>query len=150
MTAFNKFSHEIMEEHTLGLPQISKLDRLPRKATVVMLSDFLSPLEEIKSALQTFVNLGCNGLLIHIADPVEVDLPFKGRTRFQGVSTEDHVLFGRTEAVKDDYQKLFNGHRLAVQTAATRLSWEYAFHRTDEPASNILAQAYLALRVKGN
>lgn len=148
-TAFNRFARDIGDDARFDLANLLKADRLPRKSTVVLISDFLSPLEDLKQAIRAFIDLGCNGLLIHVADPAEVDLPFKGRTRFEGVFAEESLTLGRVEAVQEDYQALFQDHKESVMALANRFSWDYAFHRTDAPASTILAEAFMTLQVKG-
>lgn len=149
-TAFNRFTNAILEQRPLPLTDLIRVNRLPRKSTVVLISDFLSPIEELKKVIRTFVDTGCNGLLVHMADPAEVDLPFSGRTRFEGMSAQENITLGRVESVREEYHLLFSEHKNAVQTLATRLSWDYLFHRTDDPAGNILAAIYSALELKGN
>jgi len=148
-TAFNKFAADMNRRGEFNFDTFLKTSRLPRKSTIVMISDFLAPIENLKTAIRTFVDLGCNGLLVHVADPAEVDLPFSGRTRFEGLSDEEGMTIGRVESVQSEYQDLFREHRQAVITLASQFSWEYAFHRTDENASSILAEAFEALQVKG-
>ncbi len=150
ITAYNRFANTISERTPLALKDLIRVNRLPRKSTVVLISDFLSPLEDLKKVIRTFVDTSCNGLLVHIADPAEVDLPFSGRTRFESMSHLENITLGRVESVRDEYHVLYTEHKNAVQTLATRLSWDYLFHRTDTPAGNALADIYSALELKGN
>lgn len=148
-TAFNSFAADFGKGQEIRLETLSKSIKLPQKATIVLISDFLTPLGHLKVSLQAFVDMGCNGIILHIADPAEVDLPFSGRTRFEGMGGEESLTFGRVEALKADYQDVFREHKRKISNLATNLSWEYVFHRTDESASDVLGQIYAALLVKG-
>ena len=67
---------------TLGLPAF---EPLPRAGQLVLIGDFLAPLDTINAAVARFAGAGLKGHLLQIADPAEEDLPFAGRVRFEGV-----------------------------------------------------------------
>lgn len=148
--SFNRFVGRITELDGPPLAGLNTANRLSNKSTVVMISDFLSDMDEITATVRHFVNLGCNGFILHIADPVEVDLPYQGRTRFLSVANDDNLTLGRVEAVREEYQTLFEAHRSAIAKLAENVSWDYAFHRTDKPAGDAFARLYAALNIRGN
>lgn len=147
--SFNRFVGRMAELDGPPLASLNKADRLSNKSTVVLISDFLSDPAEIESIVRHFVNLGCNGFILHIADPVEVDLPYQGRTRFLSVANDDNLTLGRVEAVREEYQTLFEAHRAAIAGLAENVSWDYAFHRTDKPVGDAFASLYAALNIRG-
>jgi uncharacterized protein (DUF58 family) len=148
-TVFNAFAAGLESGQAIPLKTLAKSIKLPQKATIVLISDFLTPPEDLKNTLQAFVDLGCNGIVLHIADPAEVDLPFSGRTRFEGMHDEESLTFGRVEVLRSDYQDVFREHKRKIFDLANNVSWEYLFHRTDESSSDALGQMYAALLVKG-
>ena len=147
--SFNRFTGRIAEMQSPSLFDLKTADRLSNKSTVVLMSDFLSEPEDIAEIVMHFVNLGCHGYLLHIADPAEVDLPFQGRTRFLSMQEGDSLTLGRVEAVKEHYQSLFDSHRTQIAKLAEKVSWDYSFHRTDAPASEAFAALYAALNIRG-
>ncbi|WP_288901224.1 DUF58 domain-containing protein [uncultured Sneathiella sp.] len=147
-TAFNQFVGRISEDQSPSLPDLKAADQLSNKSTVVLISDFLIEPSEITKVIRHFVNLGCRGILLQIADPVEVDLPFEGRTRFLSMTEEEDITLGRVEVVREDYKSLFNAHRQEVLNVAKNVSWDYNFHRTDAPASEAFAALYTALNIR--
>lgn len=120
-------------------------ERLPRHAQVVLLSDFLVPLDAINAALARLADRGVRGHLMQILDPAETDLPFHGRIRFDGMENEGSALFSRTETVRPDYHRRLEAHQEALATAARRMDWRFTFHRTDHSAESALLSLYSAL-----
>ena len=53
--------------------------RLPRHGTVVLFSDFLSPLDEIRALIGRFAAVPVTGYLLQLLDPAETALPYEGR-----------------------------------------------------------------------
>lgn len=148
-SSINTIAAELESSHSYSLQSFMKSIRLPQKATILLISDFLTPSDQLGHALEAFVDAGCNGIVLQVADPAEVDLPFSGRTRFEGMQAEDSLTFGRVEALRADYQAIFQSHKDNISSLAHAVSWEYIFHRTDAPKSTVLAGIYSALRVKG-
>lgn len=147
-SSFNRFTQRLMQAGTPSLASLARSEGLSNRSTIVLISDFLIEPQEISSIVRSFVALGCHGFLLHIADPAEVELPFQGRTRFLSLADDGSLTLGRVEAAREEYQSLFNAHRREIATLAERMSWDYAFHRTDSPASEAFARLYSALNIR--
>lgn len=134
-----------------GGASLAPVESLPRHARLVLVSDFLSPAEEIAAMLRAYTGLGLRGHLLQICDPAEETLPFSGRVRFEGMEGEGTTLIGRVEAVRRDYVELMRAHREAVADAARAIDWSWTAHRTDHPPQAALLALYQALAapVKG-
>ena len=76
-------------------------ESLPRYGRVVLIGDFLSPLNEIHHSIAAFANQGIRGHLVQVLDPAEETLPFSGRVRFDGMEDEGDILIGRVEAIRE-------------------------------------------------
>jgi uncharacterized protein (DUF58 family) len=116
-----------------------------RHAQFVWLSDFLSPLQEIESALRRLSAKEAAGHLVQVIDPAEEDFPFEGRTRFESLAGRDSELFGRAESVRESYRVRFRAHSEAVAALARRYGWTYLAHRTDRSAELALIALYAAI-----
>jgi uncharacterized protein (DUF58 family) len=125
-----------------GLPAF---EPLPRAAQLVLIGDFLSPLEVVNAAVARFAAAGLKGHLLQIVDPAEEDLPFDGRVRFEGVEDRDHVIISRVESIRDDYSARFRRHRDGLAAIAATLHWSFGSHRTDRPPHLALLALYTAL-----
>jgi len=142
--ALARLAREALERHEdeSGLlpPQ-----RLPRYGQVVLIGDFLSPLEEIDAAVKRLAAQGVSGHLVEILDPAEEMLPFSGRARFFGLEGNDNVLIGRVEAIRDEYRERLAAHRQGLASIARAADWSFVSHRTDRPPQTALLALYQAL-----
>jgi uncharacterized protein (DUF58 family) len=127
---------------TGGLPAY---ETLPRYGRVVMIGDFLSPLEDLRRAIGAFANQGVRGHLVQVLDPAEETLPFSGRVRFDGLEGEGDVLIGRVESMRDKYIHRLEGHNQGVQDVSKSFGWSYAVHHTDHSPEASLMALYLVL-----
>ena len=118
---------------------------LPRHAQVVLIGDFLAPLEVIQRAVGRMASIPVRGHLLQVLDPAEAVLPYEGRVRFEGVRREVSTLIARVEGVREAY-----GERLAAQQDGLRAicraaGWGFTIHRTDHAAESALLGLYTAL-----
>ena len=124
---------------------VPRLVVLPRFSQIVLISDFLSPLDNVLTVLRHYGALGVRGHLIQILDPAEEDLPFDGRTEFEDVASQTRMLARRAETLRDAYRERLQGLRNELGQACRRQDWTFATHRTDRPAQSALLAAYAAL-----
>ncbi|HVH80634.1 MAG TPA: DUF58 domain-containing protein [Stellaceae bacterium] len=125
-----------------GLPAI---EPLPRAAQLVLIGDFLGPLEAVNKTVAGFAAAGLRGHILQIADPAEEDLPFDGRVRFEGVEDSDALLVSRVENIRDAYAGRFHEHRAGLQMIAQAVGWSFSTHRTDRPPYLALLALHAAL-----
>lgn len=119
---------------------------LPHYARIVMISDFFTPLDDLKARLRGFVGLGVRGHLLQVLDPAEEDLPFSGRVRFDDVEqTGSSALIGDVDSVRSRYQRRFRAHIDGVGDVGRALGWTVAQHRTGRPPEPALLGLYNAL-----
>jgi uncharacterized protein (DUF58 family) len=118
---------------------------LPRHGQIVLLGDFLAPLDVLEAVIGGFARQGIHGHLLQILDPAEETLPFTGRVRFEGLEGEAPVLMSRTEDVRDAYLAKLATHRDGLADLARGVRWSLASHRTDRPPPQALLGLYNAL-----
>lgn len=130
---------------TRALPSQPPLMPLPAHGTVVLVSDWLDPLEQIEAMIRHYASVGVRGHLVQVLDPAEEDLPFNGHVKFEGLESEGQHTIRRVETVRVAY-----GARLAAQKEGllrlTRSAgWTVHLHRTDRPPQTVLLSLYLAM-----
>ncbi len=121
------------------------LQPLPRFSQLILISDWLTPIDGVMSILRHYGSLGVRGHLIQVLDPAEEDLPFDGRTEFEDVESKERMLARRAETLRDAYRSRLSALRNEVAQACRRQDWTFASHRTDRPAQGALLAAYAAL-----
>jgi uncharacterized protein (DUF58 family) len=125
-----------------GLPAI---EPLPRAGQLVLIGDFLGPIEATNQMVAGFAGAGLNGHLLQIVDPAEEDLPFDGRVRFEGIEEREDLIVGRVEGVREAYAERFRRHREGLQAIARAVGWSFSTHRTDRPPHLALLALHAAL-----
>ncbi|MCQ8780998.1 DUF58 domain-containing protein [Mangrovibrevibacter kandeliae] len=120
-------------------------DRLKRFSEVVIVSDFLDPVEELVEKVDRIGRRGIRGHLIQIADPAEESFPYSGRTEFRDPETGGKLTAGRAEALADEYRRLYAARREYLGEHCRRLGWSFILHRTDHLASEVLVAAHARL-----
>lgn len=123
--------------------------RLPRFAQVVLIGDFLSPLPEIDAAIKAVAGQAVRGHILQVLDPAEEDLPYRGRTRFEGLQNEGEIVIGRVESLRPAYLERLERRREDLRQLARSVGWTCAFHRTDRPPQTALLALYGALADDG-
>lgn len=143
--ALTRLANHLLEGGQRETPSLPQSERLPRHARVVLVGDFLSPLPELEALVRGYAGEGVKGHLLQVLDPAEEDLPFRGRTRFEGVEGEGTLTVGRAETLREAYLNRLAARREAVQGLARAVGWTAAFHRTDRPPQTALLALYVAL-----
>ena len=120
-------------------------ESLPRYGRVVLIGDFLSPLDEIHHSIAAFANQGIRGHLVQVLDPAEETLPFSGRVRFDGMEDEGDILIGRVEAIREQYLDRLANHNQGIEALAKSFGWSHAVHHTEHSPEASLLALYLVL-----
>ncbi|MBM3488912.1 MAG: DUF58 domain-containing protein [Alphaproteobacteria bacterium] len=129
----------------LSAPSLPPAQVLPRHAQVVLASDFLAPWAEVEASIARLAAQGVHGHLLQVLDPIEVDLPFRGRARFEGVEGEGVLTVGRIEGLRQAYLDRLAALRDSLTGLCRRIGWTCTFHRTDRPPQLALLSLYGAL-----
>lgn len=122
--------------------------RLPRHGTVVLFSDFLSPLDEIRALIARFAAVPVTGYLLQILDPAETALPYHGRVRFRGLEGDGDALIPRVESVKDAYAERLRAQQDGLASICATANFGFGVHRTDHAPEMALLALYQALAAR--
>jgi uncharacterized protein (DUF58 family) len=105
---------------------------------VVVLSDFWSPIGDIKAMLAGLSASGARGALVQVVDPAEESFPYSGRIEFVEPEGGGMVTAGRAETWARDYVARVALHRDQIRTEAAKLDWLFSTHVTDRSAAELL------------
>jgi uncharacterized protein (DUF58 family) len=117
----------------------------PRHAALVLIGDFLAPLEDIDAQVGRLAAAGASGHLLQVLDPAEETLPYRGRVRFAGLEGEGETVVRRTEDIRTAYIERLNAHRDGLAAIARSAGWTFALHHTDQPPQLALLALHAAL-----
>lgn len=117
---------------------------LPRRSSVVILSDFL---DENPTALKRLLALRQRKndvSVFHLVDPAELTFPFDDPTLFLDMEGEGRIEVNPRE-IKESYLEEFGAFLAGVKTACAEADVDYELVRTDEPMDDVLLR-YLGKR----
>ena len=147
-TAVFLLAQALGETHSqTGVTSLPPFEPLPRYGRVVLVSDFLEPLDDLRRSIGLLADRGVDGYVLQILDPSETDLPFTGRTRFEGMEREGNALIGRVEGVREDYRTTLAEHQQGLKDIARVSGWNYGLHVTDRPAEEALLRLFVTLGI---
>ena len=130
---------------TRSLASLPPLVPLPAHGSVVLVSDWLDPLDQIENVIRHYSGAGVRGHIVQVLDPAEEDLPFDGHVKFEGLESEGQHTVRRVETVRTAYSARLAAQREGLQRLARPANWTVHLHRTDKPAQTILLSLYLAM-----
>jgi uncharacterized protein (DUF58 family) len=122
--------------------------RLPRHGTVVLFSDFLSPLDDIQALLGRLTAVPVTGYLMQILDPAETALPYHGRVRFRGTEHDGDALIPRVDSVRDAYAQRLKAQQDGLASLCVTAGFGFGVHRTDHSPEMALLTLYAALAAR--
>ncbi len=123
------------------MPSLPPDVTLSRFSEVILVSDFLEPIEVLTERIGHLASQGVRGHLVQVLDPAEETLPYEGRVEFLDLEDGGSMLAEWTEGIRDQYRERLDAHRADLAQLAQRLQWSLLSHRTDRPPE----QAMLAL-----
>ncbi|GAB5507628.1 MAG: DUF58 domain-containing protein [Rhizobiaceae bacterium] len=133
--------------HIQTPPVRPELAHIRRFSDIVIVSDFLDPVEETQTWLDPLAQRGVRAHLVEVADPAEETFPYSGRTEFHDPETGERLTAGRAETLGDDYRNLYAARRKELDAWCKRLGWSYTVNHTDRLASEALVKVHMAMTV---
>jgi uncharacterized protein (DUF58 family) len=117
----------------------------PRRGMMVIISDLLAERESFFKGLKLLRQRGHDVLVFHVMDDDELDFPFNGPTRFEGLELPQHLACN-PRALREGYLQSLNRFLEQVRRGCAQNTVDYALLRTSQPLDAALA-AYLSNRL---
>ena len=104
----------------------------PRRGMVVLISDLLVDVDATTKILKRLQQRGHEVLVFHILDDDELDFPFSGPVRFEGLETEDH-LNCNPRSLRNAYLNSMDEFLSTLSRFCATQSIDYKLIRTSQP-----------------
>lgn len=104
----------------LAAPLKRVVEIVRKRGLVVILSDFLAPLEKIEPELIALAACGHEVVVFQVLDPAEVDFDFKSAAMFQDMES-GRLLFIDPNAARKEYARKVEAHCASLRLACQRL-----------------------------
>ncbi len=112
-----------------------------RRSFVIVISDFLADVDGILSGLDHIRFDGHNVLVLQTLDPYEIEFPFTGTWRFDGLEGED-PLTTQPERIREEYLSRFRAHQKALRAGCVASHIDYALVDTSRPLDLFLSELF--------
>lgn len=117
------------------LLQIAALVR--RRGLIVLVSDMLAPVDELRTNLAYLRSRGHEVVIIRVVDPGELELKLKSPSMVVDMETQREIYLD-PEAANEAYTQQFSNHRDQLQSICDSLGVEVYETRTDQPLDDAL------------
>jgi len=114
-------------------------------ARVVFISDFMAPVEPVKTAVGRATDRNATGVLLQVLDPIELQFPFTGRTIFESIGGKLRHESLKASDLKAGYLERLEIRRASLRDLCQQTGWQYHCHMTDRAAQSALLWLYHAL-----
>jgi uncharacterized protein (DUF58 family) len=110
----------------------------PRRGMMVLVSDLLTDQDKLFKGLKLLRQRGHDVMVLHVMDDDELDFPFAGPTRFEGLESPD-FLNCNPRALRDGYLEALNAWLAQIRRQCANNTIDYALVRTSDPLDAALA-----------
>jgi uncharacterized protein (DUF58 family) len=117
----------------------------PRRGMMVLVSDLLTDRPQLFRGLRLLRSRGHDVLVFHVMDDHELDFPFQGPTRFEGLEL-DQRLNCNPRALREGYLAALESYLAEIRHGCAKNNVDYSLLRTSQPLDAALA-TYLSNRL---
>ncbi len=114
-------------------------ERLSKRGLLVVISDFLAPLDRIETSLGCLTARGQEVLVFQVLDPTEITFDFQQPELFEDLETGKQ-LYVDPAMLRRDYQSRMTAHLAEVEKICGRLGVTYRRLTTAEPLGDSLGE----------
>jgi len=114
---------------------------MKRRSFVVLISDLLADVDDIMAGLDHLRFDGHNVMVLHTLDPYELEFPFKGTWRFEGLE-EEIPLTTQPERIREDYLASLKVYQEALRAGCLASHVDYTTVDTARPLDAVLTELF--------
>ena len=120
-------------------------EEFPRRGMMILVSDLLGDRKGLIKGLKLLRQRGHDVMVFHVMDDDELDFPFSGPTRFEGLELPDH-LNCNPRALRTGYLEALDRFLEEVRRNCAKNTCDYDLIRTSKSLDSVLA-SYLSNRL---
>jgi len=121
-------------------------ESFPRRGMMVLISDLLTGREGLFRGIRLLRSRGHDVLVFHVLDDDELDFPFNGPTRFEGLELPEQLTCN-PRALREGYLAALNDYLGEVRLGCSRNNVDYVLLRTRQPLGTALS-SFLSNRLR--
>ncbi|HEX5443868.1 MAG TPA: DUF58 domain-containing protein [Pirellulales bacterium] len=118
----------------------------PRRGMILVFSDLLTDRANLFRGLQLLRQRGHDVMVFHVMDDDELDFPFNGPTRFEGLELPEHLTCN-PRALREGYLQSLAAFLEEIRRGCRKQMIDYSLLRTSQPLDAALA-TFLSYRMR--
>lgn len=142
--ALENLGNALINIETGDLPDTKKIQPI-KNSSVILIADFLAPIEEIETCFSALAGRIDNALIVQTLDPAELNMPYDGRIIFQQPGTGEDYLIENVEESREDYLEVISRQIRNVRHLCHSHRWNWVLHNTDTDIKNTLSDIHVKL-----
>ncbi len=116
---------------------------MKRRSFVVLISDLLGDVDDIMAGLDHLRFDGHNVVVMHTLDPYELEFPFKGTWRFEGLE-EELPLTTQPDRIRADYMASLGEYMEQLRSGCIGSNVDYTTVDTSRPLDAVLSEFFFS------
>jgi uncharacterized protein (DUF58 family) len=117
---------------SLAKPLEQVADSVRKRGLVVLISDLLAPVEELRGKIGYLRSRGHEVVVLRVLDPAEVNFTFTAPGMFHDVES-GRTIYIDPAAAKAEYLAKFNAHATELREACAGMGIDFTQMTTDRP-----------------
>jgi len=114
---------------------------IKRKSVIVVVSDLFADVDDVMAGLDHLRFGGHGVVVLQTLDPYELQFPFKGTWRFEGLE-EEEPLTTQPERIRDDYMNNLGQYLETLRSRCIASNIDYALVDTSRPLDAVLSEFF--------
>ncbi len=110
----------------------------PRRGMMILISDLFVERDGLFRGLRLLRSRGHDVMVFHVLDDDEMDFPFSGPTRFEGLELAEQLRCN-PRALREGYLNALGEYLEEVRRGCSQNKVDYALFRTSQPLDAVLA-----------
>ena len=127
------------EATDLAAPLEALCGLVRKRGWIIVLSDFLAPIDRLDTALTTLAASGHELVVFQILDPAEVSFDFSEPAWFEDLESKQ-TLFVDPAAARAGYRQRLEAHTAALKGICERLGITWSRIQTNQPLDLVLLE----------
>ena len=113
-------------------------ESFPQRGMMILVSDLLVERPGLIKGIKLLRQRGHDVMVLHVLDDDELDFPFSGPTRFDGLELPQHLTCN-PRALRDGYLQALGAYLEEIRRACSQNECDYRLVRTSDPLDAVLA-----------
>ena len=121
---------------------------IKHRSFVIVLSDFIEPIESLEHAVFQIAKYSKEAILIQVLDPGEINLSYREDVNFEDMESSEYERTYLSPGFKKDYLKKIRNHIFSLQEICKDAGVDFYSVTSDKPLFDSIIQVIEGRKIK--